>query len=67
MPSDQHTRGKRIQIYLAADLVERWEQTPRYERSAIVASALRQFWGVKNTEKNTNQSDRNDEDRNIPH
>lgn len=39
-------KGKRIQLYLAADLVERWEQTRRYERSAEVAAALRKHWGI---------------------
>jgi hypothetical protein len=43
------SRGKRIQIYLPADLLERWNNTPRYERSAEVAIALRKHWGmVKN-------------------
>lgn len=40
-------KGKRIQVYLAADLVEKWEATPRYERSAEVAEALRKHWGMK--------------------
>lgn len=42
--TDQPQRGKRVQIYLPADLLERWERTPRYERSAEVAKALRQYW-----------------------
>lgn len=44
-------RGKRVQIYLPVDLVERWEQTPRYERSAVVATALRKHWEIVKTEK----------------
>ena len=40
-------KGKRVQIYLPADLVERFEQIPRYERSAEVARALREKWGIK--------------------
>jgi len=43
--SEPVRRGKRIQIYLAADLLDRWEKTPRYERSAVVAAALREYWG----------------------
>lgn len=39
--------GKRVQIYIPADLVEKWESLPRYERSAEVAEALRLKWGVK--------------------
>lgn len=42
--TDQPKRGKRVQIYLPADLLERWGQTPRYERSATVAEALRAWW-----------------------
>lgn len=42
--TDQPKRGKRVQIYLPADLVEQWERTPRYERSATVAAALRAWW-----------------------
>lgn len=42
--TDQPKRGKRVQIYLPADLIEQWEKTPRYERSAIVAAALRAWW-----------------------
>lgn len=44
--SDQSGRGRRVQIYLPADLLERWEDIPRYERSKIVAAALRMFWGI---------------------
>lgn len=40
-------RGKRVQIYIPADLVDTWESLPRYERSAEVAKALRQLWGMK--------------------
>lgn len=42
---DQPKRGKRVQIYIPADLVERWDATPRYERSAEVAKGLRMLWG----------------------
>lgn len=42
--------GQRVQIYLPADLLERWKATPRYQRSATVAAALRQFWGIGSTE-----------------
>lgn len=45
--TDQPKRGKRVQIYLPADLLEQWEATPRYERSATVAAALRLFWDTK--------------------
>lgn len=45
--TDRPKRGKRIQIYLPADLLERWEQTPRYERSATVATALRRYWRIE--------------------
>ena len=37
--------GGRVQIYLPADLLERWIQIPRYERSAIAQAALRAWWG----------------------
>lgn len=37
--------GKRVQIYIPADLIEQWEKLPRYERSAEVAKSLRQLWG----------------------
>ena len=36
--------GRRVQIYIPADLVERWDRLPRYERSAEVAKALRAWW-----------------------
>lgn len=45
MPKKDRT-GRRVQIYLPADLLEQWERTPRYERSATVAQALRAFWGA---------------------
>jgi hypothetical protein len=40
-------KGKRVQIYIPADLVEKWDALPRYERSAEVAAALRQRWGME--------------------
>ena len=57
--SDQPKRGKRVQIYLPADLLEQWERIPRYERSKIVAEALRQFWGT-NVVMNVADRDQND-------
>ena len=33
--------GKRVQIYIPADLIEQWDRLPRYERSGAVAAALR--------------------------
>jgi len=42
--------GKRVQIYLPADLLEKWEDIPRYERSATVAAALRAFWNKEETD-----------------
>lgn len=45
--TDQPKRGKRVQIYLPGDLLEMWDRLPRYERSAEVAKALRQLWGVE--------------------
>lgn len=68
MTSSQPKRGKRIQVYLAADLIERWEQTPRYERSAEVARALRKHWGigVKNTDVNTGAAEEHDKQHDTP-
>lgn len=50
--TDQPKRGKRVQIYLPADLLEQWEATPRYERSAAVAKALRLLWSDKVSSSN---------------
>jgi hypothetical protein len=44
MNSNQSKTGRRIQIYLSADLIEKWDKLPRYERSAEVAAALRKHW-----------------------
>jgi hypothetical protein len=41
--------GKRVQIYLPGDLLEQWDRTPRYERSATVAAALRAYWAVRSS------------------
>lgn len=61
-------KGKRVQIYIPADLVEQWDRLPRYERSAEVAQALRAWWAVHtNTEKNTKGQDRGEDSGNIPH
>lgn len=46
MPAEKKT-GKRVQVYIPADLVDEWEQIPRYERSAEAAAALRAWWGAK--------------------
>mgnify|MGYP001616641830 CR=1 FL=1 len=70
-------RGKRVQIYLPADLLEQWGKTPRYERSAEVAKALRAWWAArkdtfqtepsrKNTERNTKGIVGGDEGSDIP-
>jgi hypothetical protein len=60
-------RGKRVQIYLPADLLGRWERTPRYERSATVAAALRMYWGgAKDTGSNTDPLDEGDKPAHIP-
>jgi hypothetical protein len=40
------TKGKRVQIYIPADLVKKWDALPRYERSAEVAKALRAHWKI---------------------
>lgn len=45
------TKGKRVQIYIPADLMERWEALPRYERSAEVAKALRALWKMEEKPK----------------
>ena len=42
--SEQKKTGRRVQIYIPADLVAKWDALPRYERSAEVARALRQLW-----------------------
>ena len=44
--NDQPKRGRRVQVYIPADLLTRWDQLPRYERSAEVANALRAWWGI---------------------
>lgn len=41
------TKGKRVQIYIPADLVKKWDELPRYERSAEVAKALRAWWEIE--------------------
>lgn len=51
--TDQPKRGKRVQIYLPADLLVQWERIPRYERSATVAAALREYWGKPDTQRNS--------------
>lgn len=48
---NQPKRGKRVQIYLPPDLLEQWEKTPRYERSATVAAALRAWWTIDRPKK----------------
>lgn len=61
--TDRPRRGKRVQIYLPADLLERWEQTPRYERSATVATALRSYWGIdQDTHQDTGDTAQPDKD-----
>lgn len=42
--------GRRVQIYVPADLLEKWDALPRYERSAEVAKALRAWWGIDDAE-----------------
>lgn len=44
MPNKKDKTGRRVQIYLPADLLAQWDATPRYERSAEVAAALREWW-----------------------
>jgi hypothetical protein len=39
--------GRRVQIYIPADLVKKWDALPRYERSAEVAKALRAHWKIE--------------------
>jgi hypothetical protein len=41
------SKGKRVQIYIPADLVKKWDTLPRYERSAEVAKALRAYWKIE--------------------
>jgi metal-responsive CopG/Arc/MetJ family transcriptional regulator len=48
-----NTTGKRVQIYIPADLVGKWDRLPRYERSAEIAKALRQLWGMEETTPKT--------------
>ena len=43
--------GKRVQIYIPADLLDRWKALPRYERSATVAAALRKLWKLTEDEQ----------------
>lgn len=50
--TDRPKTGKRVQIYLPADLLDRWESIPRYERSAAVAAALRLFWDTNSSSVN---------------
>lgn len=45
--SDTPKRGRRVQVYIPADLLTRWDQLPRYERSAEVANALRAWWKIE--------------------
>jgi hypothetical protein len=47
--TDDRKTGKRVQIYLPGDLLEQWQRTPRYERSATVAAALRAYWAVRSS------------------
>lgn len=58
---DQPKRGKRVQIYLPADLLERWGQTPRYERSATVAAALREYWKNNAPRRNSHTDSQTDQ------
>jgi hypothetical protein len=60
MSSDRPKTGKRAQIYLPADLLERWEGTPRYERSATVAAALREYWEKTRNRPNDSHIDSHD-------
>lgn len=65
--ADQPKTGRRVQIYLPADLLERWERTPRYDRSKTVAAALRLYWGgLKDTELNTEAIEQEDKPPHIP-
>lgn len=50
--TDRPKTGKRYQIYIPADLIDQWESTPRYERSAAVAAGLRLLWGVDRETRN---------------
>ena len=45
--TDRPSRGKRVNIYLAADLVAKWDALTPTKRSAEVAKALRLLWGMR--------------------
>lgn len=56
------SKGKRVQIYIPADLVKKWDALPRYERSAEVAKALRAHWKSEtNVATNVAREDRSEE------
>ena len=43
---DKPSAGRRVMIYIPADLLARWDAVPRFERSALVAEALRRMWAT---------------------
>lgn len=63
--TDRPKTGKRVQVYIPADLVEQWERTPRYERSAQVAKALRLFWSI-DSQIDSNQPPRTNDEAPAP-
>lgn len=55
--------GKRFQIYLTKELADRLRQIARYERSAEVQKALRQYWGMTEIDPNDSQIDSNEDEK----
>lgn len=53
-------KGKRVQIYIPADLVKKWDEFPRYERSAEVAKALRARWEASEKQEKSGEKVPND-------